>query len=122
MEGMGPSLNETLSRNLRMIYSLRQRREKNLEEFAGELGISHTTLQNILRRRSNPRLDTVEAIARGLKTSPQQLLSARYPEPDLTVSVVALETLDWFVALSPWKKEKIIPLIIQIMRTLAEQE
>lgn len=39
------SLNQNLTRNLRLVY---QARRTTLEEFSCELGIGHSTLRNIL--------------------------------------------------------------------------
>lgn len=48
---------------------------RNQSEFAQELGIGHTTLQNLLSGRGNPNADTIELVSKGLKISPAQLVS-----------------------------------------------
>lgn len=47
------SLNQSLTRNLRLIYRARR---TTLEEFSCELGIGHSTLRNILRGQGNSTL------------------------------------------------------------------
>lgn len=54
---------------------LHQIHDKTLEEFAKELCISRSSLQQILRGPCNPRLDTVEQIAAHLGIEPLALLS-----------------------------------------------
>lgn len=118
----GRSLNENIARNLRMIYEFRYNREKSLEEFSSELGIGHTTLQNIFHKKSNLRLDTVEIIAENLKTSPLRLLSDQYPKSDLTCGVLLLEVAEVFQGFSPEKRRKVTTLFCQLLEELAEEE
>lgn len=64
------SLNQNLTRNLRLVY---QARRTTLEEFSCELGIGHSTLRNILHGQGNSTLGTVEQIAQNLGVAPQVL-------------------------------------------------
>ena len=112
----GPSLNQTLSRNLRFIYAMRR---QNLEEFSRELGVGHTTVQNIFRQKSNLTLDTVELIAGNLDMSPIQLLSEHYPQADLTCSMLLLETLELFQPLPDEKRKQATALFCQLLELLS---
>ena len=117
------SLNENLSRNLRMIYALRRETQKiNLAEFSNELRIGHTTLQNILRQKCNLTLDTVEMIAESLGLSPLQLLADQYPETDLTRGVLLLEVTGMCCGLPPEKRRRVAMQICRLLEEVAEEE
>ena len=117
MEDKSRSLNETLSRNLQAIYAFRK---KSMEEFSSELGIGHTTLQNIFHRRSNLRLDTVEVIADKLNMTPVELLSEQYPKESLTCSVLLLETLELFQPMTRAERRKAAVLFCQLLELIPE--
>ena len=117
------SLNENLSRNLSLIYTLRRETEKiNLTEFANELGIGHTTLQNILRQKCNLTLDTVDLIAQRLDFPVLQLLADQYPETDLTRGVLLLELTGVCGSLPPERRRRIALLLCRLMEELADEE
>ena len=119
----GRTLNETFSRNLRLVYELRREMDQiNLSEFSSELRIGHTTLQTILSRRCNLRLDTVELIAESLGVSPLQLLSEQYPETDLTRGVLLLELTGVCGSLPPERRRRIALLLCRLMEELADEE
>lgn len=118
----GHTLSENLSRNLRLIYSLRENRKRNLEDFSSELGISHGTLQNIFSQRSNLRLDTVEIIAQRLNTPPIQLLSQQYPEAEVNHAALLLETVELFSALPPKRRKEAAALFCRLLVLLAQEE
>lgn len=118
----GHTLSENLSRNLRLIYSLRENRKRNLEDFSSELGISHGTLQNIFSQRSNLRLDTVEIIAQRLNTPPIQLLSQQYPEAEVNHAALLLETVELFSALPPKRRKEAAALFCRLLALLAQEE
>ncbi len=110
------SLNERLSRNLRLIYALRR---QSLEEFSNELGIGHTTLQNIFHHRSNLTLGTLETLAQRLGVEPLQLLSEGYPEVDLASADLVLKTTDLFLSLPPKQRAKVVACLCQLLGDLA---
>lgn len=62
---------------------------KNQEEFAQELGIGHTTFQNILAGRGNPNADTIELLAKGMKLSPAQLVSGEIIPVDRAFNLIS---------------------------------
>lgn len=66
------SLSDNFSNNLSY---LRKIHKSTLTEFADEAQISRSHLQNLLKSACNPRLDTVEHVARGLQIDPLKLLS-----------------------------------------------
>ena len=111
------SLNDTISKNLRMLYALRKR---NLEEFSSELGIGHTTLQNILNRKSNLTLDTVEVIAKRLNLPPLSLLSPQYPDTDLTCAFLLLETLNLFQNMTYQRRQEAVAMFCSLLELFAE--
>ena len=121
------SLNENLSRNLSLIYTLRRETEKiNLTEFANELGIGHTTLQNILRQKCNLTLDTVDLIAQRLDFPALQLLAQlladQYPETDLTRGALLLEMVGMCGGLTPERRMRVAMQLCRVLEELAEEE
>ena len=78
--------------------AIRTERKKSLSEFAEELSISRSSLQDILKGKSNPTLSTVELIAKQLEVDPLLLLSCSKSEMHATVYLAHL--LDWFQQLS----------------------
>ena len=121
--GKRRSLNENLSRNLRLIYTLRRETEKiNLAEFANELGIGYTTLQNILRQKCNLTLDTVDLIAGRLDFPALQLLADQYPETDLTQGVLLLELVGMCAGLTQERRMKVAMQFCRLLEELADAE
>lgn len=85
------SLNQNLTRNLRLVY---QARRTTLVEFSRELGIGHSTLRNILHGQGNSTLSTVEQIAQSLGVAPQVLLTGQHTEDRLLSALLLLEAVD----------------------------
>lgn len=81
------SLNQNLTRNLRLVY---QARRTTLVEFSRELGIGHSTLRNILHGQGNSTLSTVEQIAQSLGVAPQVLLTGQHTEDRLLSQLLEL--------------------------------
>lgn len=84
-----------IQKNISATMKRKLREYRNQTEFARELGIGHTTLQNLLAGRGNPNADTIELLARGMDISPAQLVSGEavptYSAFDLVSNMV--ETL-----------------------------
>lgn len=117
------SLNENLSRNLRLLYTLRRETERtNLAEFSNELGIGHTTLQNILRQTCNLTLDTVDLIAERLDFPALQLLADQYPETDLTRGALLLELVGMCGRLTPERRMRVAMQLCRLLEELGEAE
>lgn len=110
------SLNEILSQNLHLIYTARK---QNIEEFSSELGIGHTTLQNIFHHKSNLTLDTLDMMAGRLRVSPLLLLSQQYTQADLECSVLLLETLELFQPLTPEKRKEAAALFCRLLELIS---
>lgn len=66
------NLSNNFSRNLSL---LRKVHGSTLTEFADEISVSRSYLQNVLNGSCNPTLDTVEHIAKELQIRPDLLLS-----------------------------------------------
>lgn len=79
------NLQKNFSTNMNVIHGSHS---KTLTEFAEELCISRSSLQDILRGKCNPRIDTVEQIARQLGMDPLSLLS--YPDLGSLSSIYGL--------------------------------
>ena len=65
-------IRESFSENLKK----QMKNYNSQEEFANYIGISHSMLQMYLHKKGNPRLDTLEEIAKKLGISVLELLGA----------------------------------------------
>ena len=109
------SLNQSLTRNLRLIYRARR---TTLEEFSCELGIGHSTLRNILRGQGNSTLGTVEQIAQNLGIAPQVLLTNQNTEECLLSALLILEAVGCLRPLDPGQKRQTALLLSQLLELL----
>lgn len=109
------SLNQNLTRNLRLVY---QARRTTLEEFSCELGIGHSTLRNILHGQGNSTLGTVEQIAQNLGVAPQVLLTGQHTEDRLLSVLLLLEAVDCLKPLDPGQQRQASILLSQLLELL----
>lgn len=109
------SLNQSLTRNLRLIY---RARHTTLEEFSCELGIEHSTLRNILHGLGNSTLGTVEQIAQNLGVAPQVLLTDQHTEERLLSALLLLEAVDCLKPLDPQQKRQAALLLSQLLELI----
>lgn len=109
------SLNQNLTRNLRLVY---QARRTTLEEFSCELGIGHSTLRNILHGQGNSTLGTVEQIAQKLGVAPQVLLTGQHTEDRLLSALLLLEAVDCLKPLDPGQQKQASILLSQLLELL----
>lgn len=109
------SLNQSLTRNLRLIYRARR---TTLEEFSCELGIGHSTLRNILRGQGNSTPGTVEQIAQNLGIAPQVLLTNQNTEECLLSALLLLEAVGCLRPLDPGQKRQTALLLSQLLELL----
>ena len=86
------SIRENLAKNLKEIM---KERKMSLDEFADLLGISRSILQVYLKCEGNPRLDTLEEIAKKLEISVFELLGVPPREERVNLEDIRriLETL-----------------------------
>ena len=109
------SLNQNLTRNLRLVY---QARRTTRVEFSRELGIGHSTLRNILHGQGNSTLSTVEQIAQSLGVAPQVLLTGQHTEDRLLSALLLLEAVDCLKPLDPGQQKQASILLSQLLELL----
>lgn len=109
------SLNQNLTRNLRLVY---QARRTTLVEFSRELGIGHSTLRNILHGQGNSTLSTVEQIAQSLGVAPQVLLTGQHTEDRLLSALLLLEAVDCLKPLDLGQQKQASILLSQLLELL----
>ena len=98
------TLQDNFSNSVKIAY---KNSNKTLAEFSNEIGISRTTLQDILKGNSSSRLDTVEVVADGLNTDPLALLSNPYGENELAFLLSLFQLSDAASALADDEKEEL---------------
>ena len=64
------------------LYRVKLKRNLSLTEFAKELGISRSSLQEYIAGRDDLRLSTIEFLAQGLEMDPIELISGEDSLPD----------------------------------------
>lgn len=98
------TLQSNFSNSVKLAY---KNSNKTLSEFSNEIGVSRTTLQDILKGNSSSRIDTVEVVANGLKTSPLALLSTPCGEKELAFLLSLFQLSDVASALPDDEKEEL---------------
>lgn len=97
------SLQKNLSDSMTAIHA---NRRQTLTAFAKELGISRSSLQEILKGNGNPRIDTIEQIASQLKIDPLELLACS--EDQLKIMLPLSQFLDAICKLPDDKKQELL--------------
>ena len=106
----------TIQKNLsNMMRAIRESRNVSITQFSEELGISRSSLQDLLNGKSNPRIDTVEHIAESLAINPLTLLSAAYSEEQLETAILLLETIEAISRLPTEKRIKCASLFHELI-------
>ena len=111
------SLQKNLSDSLNAIHTSRH---QTLTAFAEELGISRSSLQEILKGNGNPRIDTIEQIAKQLHVDPLELLSSS--EDELKVTVPLSQLIGAASHLSDEKKKELLCAFNSIVMMFSEAE
>ena len=87
----------TLQQNLsNFMNAIRSSRKQSITEFANQIGISRSEMQQILKGSCNLRIDTVKYIADNLKIDPALLLFPSYSEVQYEFALLILHILDTF--------------------------
>ena len=108
-------MNETLACKLSIMRKLYG---KSLVEFAEEIDVSKTTLQNIEAGKANLTLNMVETIANRLRISPMDEYDARH----LYTAKLFLEFLKSFRNLSMEDQTEAIILFDRLVRILSRRK
>ncbi len=109
------TLHEILAGNLAAARKLRQ---KSLSQFAEELAISRSSLQDMLKGEGNPTLSTVELVASRLGLDPLLLLSQS--ECGACAAFRLLRFFDWFRRLPAERQREFANATETILSTLEE--
>lgn len=112
----------TLQKNLaNVMKAIQTSRKLSIADFSEELGISRSSLQKLLNGNGNPRMDTVEHIAKRLKTNPTTLLSCSFTEEQWKASLLLLQPLD-VVSKMPSEKRYMAAFLLHELILLLEPE
>lgn len=109
------TLQKNLSSTMKTIYISRK---KTLSAFSDELGISRSSLQEILKGSSNPRIDTIEQIANQLDMDPLVLLSTSYSEEESKLLIPLFQFTDAACSLPYSKRAELAAHFHAIIRIL----
>lgn len=109
------SLNNNLSANLNAI---RRSRSLSISEFAEELCIARSSLQNILNGNCNLRMDTVSQIASRLDTDSLTLLKKQYSSDQYAIAILILDALDVYRKLSQEDRKEVSRLFHRLITLL----
>ena len=104
-----------MSKNVKAYRTLRKQTQI---EFAQEIGISKSTLQDIEHGKS-PTLDTVQCISQHLGIPLSILLSDTIPPTQLEVITRMIQGFDWFARCSKETQEDVLNSILEVSHTLS---
>ena len=104
-----------MSKNVKAYRTLRKQTQI---EFAQEIGISKSTLQDIEHGKS-PTLDTVQCISQHLGIPLSILLSDAIPPTQLEVITRMIQGFDWFARCSKETQEDVLNSILEVSHTLS---
>jgi len=98
--------------------TIRLSRKQSITEFAEEIGISRSEMQNILKGTCNLRLDTIRYIADKLSIHPSVLLFPSYSGSQLEYALLLLQTIDVFSHLPEDQQTKAAELFHELILLL----
>lgn len=78
-----------IQRNISVTMRRKLSEYRNQEEFAQDLGVGHTTVQNLLAGRGNPNAETIELLARGMGITLAQLVSGELIPADRAFNLIS---------------------------------
>ncbi len=111
-------MQENLASTMNLI---RSSRGLSITEFSEELGIARSSLQDLLMGRGNPRIDTVEYIARQLQVDPLALLAGGCTDRQQQVLLLILNLLQETAELTPDQRSELAGLLTQLAALLESE-
>lgn len=111
------SLQQNLTNVINTIFIARR---QTLTTFAKELDISRCCLNDILNGTANPRLDTVEHIAKNLNIDPQSLLAGPYSMKQLQLLSALLQISSTISKLPDEKRGQFTMLTSELIGIISE--
>ena len=93
-------------------------RKLSVTDFSEETGISRSAMQEILKGTCNPRIDTVEHIAKNLHVHPAALLFPACSNSQLEFTLLLLQTLEAFSKLPKKRQLRAAKLFYHLTRML----
>lgn len=91
-------------------------RKLSITDFSEEIGISRSSMQEILKGTCNPRISTIEYIADNLGVHPAGLLFPGCSNSQLEFSLILLQTLETFSDLPEDRQREAAELLCQLLR------
>ena len=109
----------TLQKNLsNTMNALRVSRRQSIAEFSEELGISRSSMQELLKGNGN----TIEHIAARLQMDPAALLSCSFSQGQMETALLLLQAIDTFSALSDEKRKRAAALLQELILIIGPEE
>lgn len=112
---MPMKMNEIFHRKMK---ALRKIYGASMEEFACELEISKTYIQNIEAGKANPTLETVQQTGEKLGIPPVSLLMKEYSDNQFVTAYKLLQLLESFETLTDDEKQEAVLLFDRLVRIL----
>ena len=104
-----------LSHNLRALRGAR-----SLEEFAKELGIAKSTLENIEKQKNSTRVSTVDEICKRLGIPVSLMLSNDLKAEHLVTLQELLRQFSWFADLSAAEQVQFVHSLRDLMKIMTQ--
>lgn len=101
-----------------VIRTLHEQSGKSLNEFADDLEIARSTLQEYLLCRGNPSITTIEHLARKLNVEPLFLLCGAFSDHQVVTLMELLEVLKLFENISSAQRYRFAELLNEMVMLL----
>ena len=112
-----------IQRNMSIILNMfRSFRKQSIAEFAEDLQISRSHLQELLARKASPRIDTIDHIAEKLGVEPYVLLSASFVDAQIEVIEHLLGMIKALNDIPDDKRKEFAKLMCQIVELWGEEK
>ena len=95
-----------------VMRALKEHSRKSMQEFSKELEISRSALQEYLNGTGNPRLATVDHLAKKLDIDPVFLVSGMFEHSQLEIIMLLLDTIKEVSSLPQGRRKKFAELFL----------
>lgn len=105
-----------------VMQAIKRERNKSLVDFAEELEVASSSLQEYLTGRGNPRMTTIEHLAQKLNVDVTFLISGAFSDSEIEVLLKLLDTLGLLSGLPVPKRRKFAQLLLEMVSLWDEEK
>ena len=105
-----------------VMQMIKDERNLSLTEFAKELQISRSSLQEYLKGNANPRADTIDQIADRLSIDPVVFVSGIFTTNQIKIIHLLLNTVNELSSLAPEQRQQFAELFSKMISLWSDTE